>query len=89
MDTILSRPVTCLAMRIAFSLASAPPLVKKTLFMPSGAFEATFFAASPRVRFAVAGATVVRRAACSWIAATILGCWWPMFTLTSWLEKSR
>ena len=26
--------------------------------------------------------------ACSWIAATTLGCWWPMLTLTSWLEKS-
>ena len=35
------------------------------------------------------GAMVHCRAAASWIAATSFGCWYPMFTLTSWLEKSR
>ena len=88
-DTTLSRPVCRRAIRIAFSLASAPPLVKNTLVNPSGAWLSTRSAARPRVRFAVAGATVVSVAACSWIAATTRGCWWPMLVLTSWLEKSR
>ena len=77
-------------MRMAFSFASAPPLVKNTLLNAvAGACDRMRFAASPRVRFTVAGATVVRISACSRIAATTAGCWWPMFTLTSWLAKSR
>ena len=32
---------------------------------------------------AKAGAKVDSRAACSWIAATTFGCWWPMLVLTS------
>ena len=76
-------------MRIAFSFASAPPLVKKTLRNPSGAFDRMRCAASPRARFAVAGPMVASRAACSWIALTTAGCWCPMLTLTSWLAKSR
>ena len=62
-------------MRIAFSLASAPPLVKKTLFMPSGARSTMRFAASPRASLACWGATVASLAACAWIAAITLGCW--------------
>ena len=88
-ETTLSRPVCRRAIRIAFSLASAPPLVKKTLENPAGACDRMRSAACPRVRLAVAGAIVVSVAACSWIAATTRGCWWPMLTLTSWLEKSR
>ena len=74
---------------MAFSIASAPPLVKKTLFMPSGARPAIRLAASPRASLACCGAMVASLAACSWIAATTFGCWWPMLVLTSWLEKSR
>ena len=35
------------------------------------------------------GPIVASVAACSWMAWTTAGCWWPMLTLTSWLEKSR
>ena len=77
------------AMRTAFSLASAPPLVKKTLFIPSGARPAMRIAASPRAALACWGATVDSSAAWSWIALTTLGCWWPMLTLTSCDDRSR
>ena len=77
------------AIRIAFSIASAPPLVKNTLFRLAGASSAIIRAASLRAAFACCGAIVARIPACSWIAAMTLGCWWPMFVLTSWLEKSR
>ena len=53
---------------MAFSLASAPPFVKKTLWKPVGARPMMRFAASPRARFTVDGAIVVSRSACSWIA---------------------
>src|SRR5690554_3880080 len=74
---------------MAFSLASAPPLVKKTLLKPAGARSVMRLAASPRCRLTVDGAIVVSRSACSLMAETTAGCWWPMFTFTSWLEKSR
>ncbi len=76
-------------MRMAFSLASAPPLVKNTLWNPDGARETMRFAASPRARLTVDGAMVVSSSACSRIACTTAGCWCPMLTFTSWLEKSR
>jgi hypothetical protein len=60
---------------MAFSIASAPPLVKNTLLNPSGARAAIRCAATPRVRLAVAGPIVASVAACSWIAATTAGCW--------------
>jgi hypothetical protein len=59
---------------MAFSLASAPPLVKKILVKGAPAFDRMPWAASPRVKFACAGATLGRIAACSWIAATTFGC---------------
>ena len=77
------------AIRIAFSFASAPPLVKNTFSMPSGASAASRAAASPRASFACCGAIVVSLAACAAIAAVTFGCWWPMLVFTSWLEKSR
>ena len=40
-------------------------------------------AASPRTSLACCGAMVHSFAACSWIAATTLGCWWPMLVFTS------
>nr|KEP24398.1 hypothetical protein DA06_15230 [Georgenia sp. SUBG003] len=76
-------------MRMAFSFASAPPLVKKTLLKPSGAWERIRSAASPRARLAYPGATVASSSACSLIAATTRGCPWPMLRFTSWDEKSR
>ena len=74
---------------MAFSVASAPPLVKKTMSRSPGASSAISRAASLRASLAKIGATVHSLSACSWIAATSFGCWWPMLTLTSWLEKSR
>ena len=70
----LSRPVTRRAIRMAFSFASAPPFVKNTLSKPSGARAVINRAASARVAFAWAGATVVSRCACSTMAATTFGC---------------
>ena len=83
------RPVVRRAIRMAFSFASAPPLVKNTFAKGSPATSRMRSAASPLVRLACAGATVGSTAACCWIAATTFGCAWPMFVLTSWLEKSR
>ncbi len=62
------------AIRTAFSIASAPPLVKKTRFRPSGACEVISSAASARTSLAKAGAIVHSFPACSWIAATTFGC---------------
>ena len=58
-----------LAIRIAFSFASAPPFVKKTFSMPSGARPAIRVAACDRASFACCGAIVASRAACCAIAA--------------------
>ena len=85
----MSRPVCSLAIRIAFSFASAPPLVKNTLLKPSGASEVSRSAACPRASLACCGAIVASRPACSAIAAITFGCWCPMLVFTSWLEKSR
>ena len=74
---------------MAFSVASAPPLVKNTMSRSPGASSAISRAASLRAALAWIGATVHSRSACSLMAATSFGCWWPMLTLTSWLEKSR
>jgi hypothetical protein len=57
-------------MRMAFSLASAPALVKNTLLKPSGASSTMRFAASPRARLAVAGAMVTSSSSCAFIAAS-------------------
>src|SRR6187399_1861199 len=59
-------------------MASAPPLVKKTFSKPSGAMPETSSAACARCSLANCGATVHSRSACSLIAATTRGCWWPM-----------
>ncbi len=60
---------------MAFSLASAPPFVKNTAESPSGATSVMRRAASLRASLAKDGWIVVRRAACSWMAATTFGCW--------------
>ncbi len=61
-------------MRIAFSLASAPALVKNTLLKPAGARSTMRFAASPRARLAVAGAMVTKVSSCDFMAANTRGC---------------
>ena len=76
-------------MRMAFSVASAPPLVKNTMSRSPGASSAMSRAASLVASLAWIGATVHSLSAWALMAATSLGCWWPMLTLTSWLEKSR
>jgi hypothetical protein len=76
-------------MRTACSLASAPPLVKKTWSRSPGVCDAISRAASERAPLAYAGATVQRLSACSLIAATMRGCWWPRLVKTSCELKSR
>ena len=69
-------------MRTAFSVASAPPLVKNTIASalassgsaPVLATSTISRAASLRASLAWNGATVHSRPACSWIAATSFGC---------------
>src|SRR5829696_809378 len=82
------RPVCSRAIRIACSMASAPPLVKNTLSRSPGVWLAISRAASDLAALACCGATVQRYAACSWMAETIRGCWWPMLVKTSWEVKS-
>jgi len=62
-------------MRSAFSVASAPPLVKNTRFRSPGASSVISRAASLRASLANDGWIVHSRAACSAIAATSFGCW--------------
>ena len=63
-DRTLCRPVCSRAMRIAFSMASAPPLVKKTFECPGGARSMIAFAVRPRTNDACCGARVAWTAAC-------------------------
>jgi hypothetical protein len=86
---ILLRPVCNRAIRMAFSFASAPPLVKNAMSRSPGASSARRRASSPRLSLARLGAMVHRRSAWSLIAWTIFGCWWPIDALTSWEAKSR
>ena len=79
----LSRPVCSRAIRIAFSFASAPPLVKNTFSIPAGASAASRLAASLLASLAYCGAMVVSFAACAAMAAVTFGCWWPMLVFTS------
>jgi hypothetical protein len=57
-ERILCLPVCNRAMRTAYSTASAPPLVKKTLLNPSGARSVMRFAAALRASLACCGAMV-------------------------------
>ena len=74
---------------MAFSVASAPPLVKNTMSRSPGASSAMSRAASLRWSLAWNGAMVHSRSAWALMASTILGCWWPMLAFTSCDEKSR
>ena len=55
--TIFWRPVTARAMRIAFSLASAPPRVKKDLAMSPGSRRARVSPRRARTSVAMNGET--------------------------------
>jgi hypothetical protein len=68
---------------MAFSFASAPPLVKNTFSKPAGASSESRVAASPRASLACCGAIVASFAAWAAIAAVTFGCWWPMLVFTS------
>ncbi len=74
---------------IAFSFASAPPFVKKDIFRSPGVTSASRRPSSERGSVAIGGPIVHSFSACSLIAATIFGCWWPIETLTSCEAKSR
>ena len=74
---------------IAFSFASAPPFVKNVIEMSPGVTSARRRASVDRGSVAIGGPIVQSLSACSLIAATSFGCWWPIETLTSWDAKSR
>ena len=85
---ILCRPVAWRASLIAFSMASAPPSVKKTLSMSPGRISASFAPSRARTSVAKAGWTYCSFVACSVIAAMTRRSPWPMLTDISWLLKS-
>jgi hypothetical protein len=74
---------------IAFSFASAPEFVKKDMQRSPGVTSASSRPSRDRDSDAIGGPIVHSLSACSLIAATIFGCWCPMFTFTSWEAKSR
>jgi len=74
---------------IAFSFASAPAFVKNDIVRSPGVTSASRRPSFERDSLAMGGPMVQSLSACSLIAATILGCWWPMLTLTSCEAKSR
>ena len=86
---ILCRPVYQRASLIAFSFASAPPFVKKDICRSPGVTSASSRASVERASVAIGGPIVHSFSACSLIAATTFGCWWPIETFTSWEAKSR
>ena len=73
---------------MAFSLASAPPSVKKKVLMGSGISEASRLDSLARDGVAAPGKAYMTPSAASFIAATTLGCECPMFTLISCELKS-
>ena len=85
----LCRPVYQRASLIAFSFASAPPFVKNDIVRSPGVTSASRRAELERGSFAIGGPIVQSLSACSLIAATTFGCWWPIETLTSCEAKSR
>ncbi|MND00721.1 hypothetical protein D3C83_194360 [compost metagenome] len=68
------------AMRIAFSFASAPPLVKKKVSMSPGVISASFAASRARTSVAINGFAYDNVSACFWIARTTRSSLCPMFT---------
>jgi hypothetical protein len=77
--TILLRPVTSLAILIAFSTASDPPVARNAFSSP-----VTRCNAAPswaRIGSATLGAAVAWLRICSIIRSCTCGCPWPMLTL--------
>ena len=74
---------------IAFSFASAPPFVKNDIARSPGVTSASSRASVERGSVAIGGPIVHSFSACSLIAATSFGCWWPSERLTSCEAKSR
>jgi hypothetical protein len=72
---ILWRPVTQRATLIAFSFASAPPLVKNDIFRFPGVTSASSRPSCERGSVAIGGPIVQSLSACSLIAAISFG--WP------------
>ncbi len=73
---------------MAFSTASAPPLVKKNVSMSPGVISASLAPSRARGSVAMNGLAYARVAACSWMAFTTFGWEWPMLEHISWLLKS-
>jgi hypothetical protein len=86
---ILCRPVYQRASLIAFSFASAPPFVKNDIARSPGVTSERSRPSFERDSLAIGGPIVHSCSACSLIAATTFGCWWPSERLTSCEAKSR
>ncbi len=86
---ILLRPVYQRASLTAFSLASAPPLVKNESERSPGVTSASSSPRRERDSVAMGGPIVHSFSAWSLIASIMRGCWCPSDTLTSCEAKSR
>ena len=73
----------------ACSLASAPPSVKKTRPPSKPDFSSRRSARRARGSAPQAAVTKQSRSACSRIARTTAGCWWPRFMHSARLLMSR
>jgi len=73
--TIFWRPVYQRASLIAFSVASAPPLVKNDIVKSPGVISASNAASRARASSVIAGAVTHRRRAWLAIASVTRGCW--------------
>ena len=73
---------------IAFSIASAPPRVKKTLSRSPGRISASLAPSRARGSVAKAGWTYWSLGAWAAMASITRRSPWPMFTDMSWLLKS-
>src|SRR5215469_942007 len=76
-------------MRIAYSIASVPPLVKNVRFRSPGVTSASISARRAAGRFEKLGPITGSSAACRRIASTTLGWQWPTFMYASWPPRSR
>ena len=76
------------AIFIAFSLDSAPPLVKKKTSMSPGVICASLAPSLARASVAMNGFAYASAAACSPIARMTRSSPWPMLTHINWLLKS-
>ena len=76
------------AILMAFSLASAPPVVKKNVSMSPGVSSARVCPRRARASVADCGYAKMSPSRASFMAAITFGCEWPMSTLMSVLLKS-